>query len=552
MIRVDDRQLRSTTTEAVAALHAANNPPEIFMRLGELVRIQADENGRHIIKELSEAGVRYHLTQAANFVHQTEKKVISVSPPRDLVQNVMSAPSWPFPALKGIVEVPVLRKSGDAIQYLRDYRRMDFKEACAYLGKEINYQSATLAGGRPAKPRWEPRVTAAPGDLWKKRAWRLVEESENWLFQPSTFAQTMLGWLKERRGLSEETIRAHRLGLVPINRFEGHGQWGLEPVFKDDGTPKKIWIPRGLTIPLCQDGKIYRIRIRRPKFALRSEADPRYYLLRGSDTRAMILGTDKPVSIIVESELDALLLHQEAGDLVNVISSGNAQTRPTQVAAEILNQSWLILVALDFDQAGAIESWGWWKEHYRQVYRWPPAAGKDPGDMLAAGVNVRKWIEFGLTEYKDVAAKPERPLHQAGAEEEPVFEENHETVPPSTPVTCESCTWYELNPWTRDPALGACCHRRMEPLAAGSPACEEFRCGEVPPRQTHERVPQVQPSTAQASPERVLTCYECHRFEANRGPNPRQGWGKCLKRRRGRFGCATACEAAITDGVLGV
>ena len=121
-----------------------------------------------------------------------------------------------------------------------------------------------------------------------------------------------------------------------------------------------------MTIPLCQDGKIYRIRIRRPKFALRSEADPRYYLLRGSDTRAMILGTDKPVSIIVESELDALLLHQEAGDLVNVISLGNAQSRPDKEAADLLQQSRLILLALDADAAGGKESWQWWREHYPQ------------------------------------------------------------------------------------------------------------------------------------------------------------------------------------------
>ena len=171
----------------------------------------------------------------------------------------------------------------------------------------------------------------------------------------------MLGWLKERRGLSEETIKEHRLGLVLIDRFEGHEQWGLEPVLKDDGTPKKIWIPRGLTIPLWQEGKIYRIRIRRPKFALRSEADPRYYLLRGSDTRAMVLGTDKPVSILVESELDALLLHQEAGDLVNVISLGNAQSRPDKEAADLLQQSRLILLALDADAAGGKESWQWWQ-----------------------------------------------------------------------------------------------------------------------------------------------------------------------------------------------
>ena len=252
---------------------------------------------------------------------------------------------------------------------------------------------------------------------------RLVEESERWLFQSFSFAPKMLGWLKECRGLSEETIRAHRLGLALINnRFEGHEKWGLEPVFKGDGTPKKIWIPLGLTIPLCQDEKIYRIRIRRPKFALRSEGDPRYYLLRGSDTRAMVLGTDRPVSILVESELDALLLHQEAGDLVNVISLGNAQTRPDQGAAEILNQSRLILVALDFDQAGATESWGWWKGHYPKAHRWPPIHGKDPGEMWAAGVNIRTWVKAGLIKYTaNLAIQPERILNVAGVDKERIL-----------------------------------------------------------------------------------------------------------------------------------
>ena len=49
MIIVNNRQLRDSTTEAVAALHAANDPPEIFVRMGELVRIQVDEDERPII-----------------------------------------------------------------------------------------------------------------------------------------------------------------------------------------------------------------------------------------------------------------------------------------------------------------------------------------------------------------------------------------------------------------------------------------------------------------------------------------------------------------------
>jgi len=367
---------------------------------------------------------------------------------------------------------------------------MNFREAAKYVGKEISSFTSSLSGRKATHSHQVPRETTAPTDLWQERARRLAEESENWLFHHHTFAQAMLGWLKEHRGLSEETIKEHRLGLVLIDRFEGHEQWGLEPVFKDDGNPRKIWMPRGLTIPLFQDEKIYRIRIRRPKFALRSERDPRYYLLRGSDTRAMILGTDKPVSIIVESELDALLLYQEAGGIVNVISLGNVSTRPDQQAADLLNSSRLILVALDFDQAGAIESWRWWRKHFRQAYRWPPTEGKDPGDMLTVGVNIWAWVKAGLTEYKDVAAQPEHPVHLARAEEELIVEEHHETAPPPTPVTLSAV------PATTSPDLL----------------------------------------------ENTFTCFNCSHFRPAVSPNPIQAWGRCEKRKRGRFGCATACR----------
>ena len=119
--------------------------------------------------------------------------------------------------------------------------------------------------------------------------------------------------------------------------------------------------------------------------------------------------------------------------------------------------------------------------------------------------------------------------------------------PPACPVTCAAaCPWYARNPWTHYPTFGAWCHRRMEHLVVGRLACEEFRHGEVPPRQNHERVLQVQPLTSPAPQEHVLTCSSCPHFEANHGPNPRQGWGRCLKRNKGRYGCATACEAALS------
>jgi len=307
--------------------------------------------------------------------------------------------SWPGQGEGGRWWCRQCGRSGDVIQYLRDYRRMRFKEACQYVGKEISSLIHPLSGKRITRNTWSPRETTPPAAVWQDRARRLVEASQHDLFLPYPFAQKMLGWLKERRGLSEETIKKYRLGLVPIDRWEGHEQWGLDPVLKDNGTPKRIWIPRGLTIPLCQGGNIFRIRVRRPKMDLKSEGDPRYYLLRGSDTRALVLGQDRDVFVVVESELDAVLLFQEVGDLTGVISLGNAQARPDLEAMETLGQSRLILVALDGDDAGAKEVWGWWLNHFPQARRWPPVGGKDPGEMSLAEMNLRTWIEAGIDEY---------------------------------------------------------------------------------------------------------------------------------------------------------
>lgn len=65
-----------------------------------------------------------------------------------------------------------------------------------------------------------------------------------------------------------------------------------------------------------------------------------------------------------------------------MISLGNAQARPDLEAMEVLGHSKLVLIALDADEAGAKEAWGWWLNHFAQAKRWPPIEGKDPGDMV--------------------------------------------------------------------------------------------------------------------------------------------------------------------------
>ena len=114
VIQINNRQLRDTTTLAINALLAANAPPKLFIRTGQLCQIKADEDERPTIEIIKETGVKYYLTQAADFIRQDDE-VTSVSPPKVLAQNILATPDLPFPPLRGIVEVPVLRPDGSVL-----------------------------------------------------------------------------------------------------------------------------------------------------------------------------------------------------------------------------------------------------------------------------------------------------------------------------------------------------------------------------------------------------------------------------------------------------
>jgi hypothetical protein len=52
---------------------------------------------------------------AADFYEAGKNTDISVSPPKVLAQNILATPDLPFPPLRGIVEVPVLRPDGSIL-----------------------------------------------------------------------------------------------------------------------------------------------------------------------------------------------------------------------------------------------------------------------------------------------------------------------------------------------------------------------------------------------------------------------------------------------------
>jgi len=109
--------------------------------------------------------------------------------------------------------------SGDAIQYLRDYRNLSFAEACAILGHDPGPRSP---GARPAPAAaWTPRETTAPPEAWQEKARGFLDDAIDLLWTPA--GALMRAWLRNEKGLQDATIRAAGPGLTwPTNTNHGH------------------------------------------------------------------------------------------------------------------------------------------------------------------------------------------------------------------------------------------------------------------------------------------------------------------------------------------
>lgn len=292
-------------------------------------------------------------------------------------------------------------KGGDAIQYLRDFEGLSFHQACDRLGRTVpDTAELRLRGPRIDTPRgWDPARHPTPEALWREKAGKFT----TWCFEQIYQAPDRLAYL-HGRGLTDGTITAFGLGWNPGEKggdiFRDRESWGLSKILNEDTErPRPLWLPRGWTIPHFVAGMLHRVRIRRPEEARKFGGS--YYVVPGSGMSTMLLPPAKPshreVYVVVESELDAILLHQEASDICGVVGLGSASTRPDAAATERLQSAVHILVSLDADEAGAKASL-WWRATFSQAETWPVPDGKDPGEAFKAGVNLREWILAGMPE----------------------------------------------------------------------------------------------------------------------------------------------------------
>jgi len=105
----------------------------------------------------------------------------------------------------------------------------------------------------------------------------------------------------------------------------------------------------------------------------------------------------KPI-IIVESELDAMLVEQEAGNVCNSAALGGVSKKPDEYLHSILMKAPLILFSLDYDEAG-IKAFAWWKKQYKTLSIWVTPFEKSIGDAFLKGLDIKTWISLGIEKF---------------------------------------------------------------------------------------------------------------------------------------------------------
>ena len=267
-------------------------------------------------------------------------------------------------------------RRGDGIDLLRDLKGLTFREAAAKVGRSVVDRPPAM----PANTRQEA-PSRPPLDVWQSRAEKIAQEAEAALWAP--VGTRALAYL-QRRGLTQDTIRDARLGFVSADRRETPDAWGL-PV-----NHRPVWIPRGIVFPWRACGALWRLNMRRPV------GEPKYCGPAGSGNG--LYGADGVRSglpvVVVEGEFDALVVAQEAGDLVAVVATGSTCGARRDRWARLLRAASIILVAFDGDAAGE-QATSWWLDVLSGARRLVPEG--DPAEMKERGDDVRTWVRGGLS-----------------------------------------------------------------------------------------------------------------------------------------------------------
>lgn len=271
-------------------------------------------------------------------------------------------------------------KKGDPIQFCRDFLGLSFKESCERIGKK---PPEKMLFRREIKP-FQVENSIPPSSSWVKRASFFIHSANEGVLSNHEAISVL-----KKRGFTEESIKKFQLGWNEKDLFEELDSWGLQNQQK-----RVVWLPKGLVIPSSFQGLPMKIKIRRSDW-LEGERLPKYAEVMGSRNTFSFFGEGEHGAMLLESELDAMLLAQVAGDLGIFIAIGSTKRRPDMHSHSLIGSSKRLLFSLDFDEPGK-RAYKFWKKIYPHLMPWPSPIAKSPGDAFELGIDLRKWVKKGL------------------------------------------------------------------------------------------------------------------------------------------------------------
>ena len=264
---------------------------------------------------------------------------------------------------------------GDTIQFYVDFLSVPFKE----IAKKLNISHRRSLLSTVDNKTFVTPILHAPSEKWLKRA----NDCVAWAHKMIWNHPAQIQWLT-KRGIPEEAIKNYGIGFCDRKITLSGSE------FEIDDKPE-IKIPIGIVIPTTEpSGQVIRIKIRREGW-YKDAKFPKYWAMPGSMNGLNIVGnTQKPIMMIVESEFDALALHHVCSDLLFVVAVGSNTKNP-----DIVTDYWAkrrkVLICHDNDEGG-IAMLTKWQKLYPASEACPTPVGKDIGEAIQQGLDIREWV----------------------------------------------------------------------------------------------------------------------------------------------------------------
>ncbi len=224
-----------------------------------------------------------------------------------------------------------------------------------------------MDGALAPSQRAQNIVHLPPDVTWQTEKRETLSFQQRYLW--STWGEQALAYLYNR-GLTDNTIRLARLGFNPTLNC--------------------------ITIPHEVNGQLWQVKQR-----FLTGTGAKYKLVKGSVQGAPYLAdwlSDKNLVVIVEGELDALLLWQEAHDLCDVLTLGSASVKLAEGFLSLFSDSRTsYAIATDNDAMGERSADYWLALLGRRAVRVRTIIGKDVTELAQRGVDLRTWVKANMS-----------------------------------------------------------------------------------------------------------------------------------------------------------